>query len=93
MVVQAQAVRVRVRVGAAGARGAPEPARAAAVAGPAQPPAVADRLLGSGDPCHAIVGTRELDDFGARILDLQTVLEATTLEEIEAAGRRLAELI
>jgi glycerate kinase len=54
---------------------------------------VATRARQAGVPCHAIVGTRELDDFGARILDLQTVLEATTLEEIEAAGRRLAELI
>ena len=43
--------------------------------------------------CHAIVGTRELDSFGQRVLDLQAVLEATTAAEIEAAGRRLAELI
>jgi glycerate kinase len=54
---------------------------------------VATRARQAGVPCHAIVGTRELDDFGARILDLQTVLEASTLEEIEDAGRRLAELI
>jgi glycerate kinase len=54
---------------------------------------VATRARQAGVPCHAIVGTRELDDFGARILDLQTVLEASTLKEIEAAGRRLAKLI
>jgi glycerate kinase len=54
---------------------------------------VATRARQAGVPCHAIVGTRELDDFGARILDLQTVLEASTLVEIEDAGRRLAELI
>jgi glycerate kinase len=54
---------------------------------------VATRARQAGVPCHAIVGTRELDDFGARILDLQTVLEASTLAEIEDAGRRLAELI
>jgi glycerate kinase len=54
---------------------------------------VATRARQAGVPCHAIVGTRELDDFGARILDLQTVVEASTLAEIEAAGLRLAELI
>jgi glycerate kinase len=54
---------------------------------------VATRARQAGVPCHAIVGTRELDDFGARILDLQTVLEASTLVELEDAGRRLAELI
>jgi glycerate kinase len=54
---------------------------------------VATRARQAGVPCHAIVGTRELDDFGARILDLQTVLEASTLAQIEDAGRRLAALI
>ena len=54
---------------------------------------VATRARQAGVPCHAVVGTRELDDFGARILDLQTVLEASTLVEIEDAGRRLAALI
>jgi hypothetical protein len=39
------------------------------------------------------VGKRELDSFGARILDLQAVLEAGTLEALAAAGRRLAGLI
>ncbi len=37
---------------------------------------VATRARQSGVPCHAIVGKRELDAFGARILDLQAVLEA-----------------
>lgn len=54
---------------------------------------VATRARQSGVPCHAVVGTRELDAMGARILDLDHVLEASTLEEIEAAGRRLAELL
>jgi glycerate kinase len=54
---------------------------------------VATRARQSGVPCHAVVGTRELDSMGARILDLDHVLEASTLEEIEAAGRVLAELI
>jgi glycerate kinase len=54
---------------------------------------IATRARQTGVPCHAIVGTRELDSFGQRVLDLQAVLEASTAAEIEAAGRRLAELI
>jgi glycerate kinase len=54
---------------------------------------IATRARQTGVPCHAIVGTRELDSFGARVLDLQAVLEASTVAEIEAAGRRLAEVI
>jgi glycerate kinase len=53
---------------------------------------IATRARQAGVPCHAIVGRRELDAFGARVLDLQAVLEASTLAELEAAGRRLAEL-
>ena len=37
---------------------------------------IATRARQSGVPCYAIVGTRELDSFGARVLDLQVVLEA-----------------
>ena len=54
---------------------------------------VSTRARQSGVPCHAIVGTRELDSFGARILDLQAVIEAGTLPDIEAAARRLADVI
>jgi glycerate 2-kinase len=54
---------------------------------------VATRARQSGVPCHAVVGTRALDAMGARVLDLDYILEATNLEEMEAAGRRLAELI
>jgi glycerate kinase len=54
---------------------------------------VATRARQSGVPCHAIVGERRLDAFGARILDLQAVLEASTLVQIEAAGAELAGLI
>ena len=54
---------------------------------------IATRARQSGVPCHAIVGTRELDSFGARVLDLQAVLEASTIEELEAAGRELAEMV
>jgi glycerate kinase len=54
---------------------------------------VATRARQAGVPCHAIVGRRELDSFGARILDLQAVLEAGTPARLTAAGRRLAKLI
>jgi glycerate kinase len=54
---------------------------------------VATRARQAGVPCHAIVGTRRLDAFGARILDLQAILEATNLEQIEAAGAELARLL
>jgi glycerate 2-kinase len=51
---------------------------------------VATRARQAGVPCHAIVGTRELDSFGARILDLQTIREAGTPVALRAAGRSLA---
>ncbi len=54
---------------------------------------IATRARQSGVPCHAIVGTRELDTFGVRVLDLQAVLEASTPAEIEAAASELAGLI
>jgi glycerate kinase len=54
---------------------------------------VATRARQAGVPCHAVVGQRQLDSFGARILDLQAVLEAGTPARLRAAGRRLAELI
>jgi glycerate 2-kinase len=54
---------------------------------------VATRARQAGVPCHAVVGTRTLDSIGARVLDLDRVLEASTLDELQAAGRTLAELI
>lgn len=51
---------------------------------------IATRARQAGVPCHAIVGSRELDSFGARVLDLQSVLEASTPRQLTAAGRRLA---
>jgi glycerate kinase len=54
---------------------------------------VATRARQAGVPCHAVVGRRELDDFGLRVLDVQAVLEASTLRQIEAAGRKLADLL
>ena len=54
---------------------------------------VSTRARQAGVPCHAIVGTRELDSFGVRVLDLQAVFEASTPRQISAAARRLAELL
>ncbi|HEY5189003.1 MAG TPA: glycerate kinase [Solirubrobacteraceae bacterium] len=51
---------------------------------------VATRARQAGVPCHAVVGTRELDSFGARILDLETIREAGTPEALRSAGRELA---
>jgi glycerate kinase len=54
---------------------------------------VATRARQNGVPCHGIAGQVRLDSFGLRILDLQAVLEARTVPEIEAAGRDLAALL
>jgi glycerate kinase len=54
---------------------------------------VATRARQAGVPCHAIVGRRELDCFGIRILDLQAVAEAETLRQIRAAAKRLGGLL
>jgi glycerate kinase len=51
--------------------------------------AVATTARQAGVPCHAVVGSNQLDLFDIRILDLQLVLEATTLAEIEAAGAEI----
>lgn len=57
------------------------------------PGEIATRARQAGVPCFATVGSRSLDAFGARILDLQTVLEAGDEDGLEAAGRRLATLV
>jgi glycerate kinase len=54
---------------------------------------VSTRARQAGVPCHAIVGARELDSFGARVLDLQAVFEASTPREISAAARRLSDVL
>ncbi len=54
---------------------------------------VATRARQTGVPCHAVVGELALDAFGLRILDLQEVITAGTLAEIEAAGKRLADVL
>lgn len=57
------------------------------------PGELATRARQSGVPCFAVVGSRTLDAFGARILDLQAVLEAGDEPALEAAGRELAQLV
>ena len=54
---------------------------------------VSTRARQAGVPSYAIVGRRELDAFGIRVLDLQVVEEAGTLKAIEAAARRLATVV
>jgi glycerate kinase len=54
---------------------------------------VSTRARQAGVPCHAIVGSLALDLFQRRILDLQVVLEASTLEDLERAGRKLAGML
>jgi glycerate 2-kinase len=53
---------------------------------------LATRCRQGGVGCHAVVGENALDGFRARVLDLASVTEARTLDEIEAAGRALAGL-
>jgi glycerate 2-kinase len=54
---------------------------------------VATRARQAGVPCHAIVGTRQLGTFGPRMLDLDTVSEASSLAQLQAAGERLAAVL
>lgn len=55
------------------------------------PGELATRARQAGVPCHAVVGQAALDPFDARIIDLMEILEASTREELEAAGRLLGE--
>jgi glycerate kinase len=50
---------------------------------------IGTRARQAGVPLHAIVGTDALDPFGKRIIDLMRVIEATDLQELEAAGEAL----
>lgn len=51
---------------------------------------IATRARQAGVPCHAVVGQDAIARFDARILDLQAILTASTLDQIEAAGEALA---
>ena len=53
----------------------------------------ATRARQAGVPCFAIVGTNALDPFGARMLDLQRVLEAPTPDAIADAAASLADVL
>ncbi len=54
---------------------------------------VATRARQGGVPCFAIVGSNALDAFGARMLDVQRIVEATDLDAIAAAAASLADVI
>jgi glycerate kinase len=54
---------------------------------------LATRARQSGVPAYAIAAENRLDAFDARILDLQTIIEARTHRSLRAAGRKLATLV
>jgi glycerate kinase len=51
---------------------------------------IAVRARQAGVPSHAVVGVDAIEPFDARILDVQAVIEAATVAEVEAAGEALA---
>lgn len=51
---------------------------------------VATRCRQAGVGCHAVVGRDALDLFGQRVIDLGSVREATTIEQLERAGGAIA---
>jgi glycerate 2-kinase len=53
----------------------------------------ATRARQAGVPCFAIVGSNGLDLFGARMLDLQRVSEAPTLEAVASAATDLVDVL
>lgn len=54
---------------------------------------LATRARQAGVPCHAVVGHSALEPFDARILDLQEIVQASTIEELERAGEALAAIL
>jgi glycerate kinase len=54
---------------------------------------IATRARQGGVPAYAVTGENLLDSFDARILDLQTILEAKSHRALIAAGRALAKLV
>jgi glycerate kinase len=52
---------------------------------------VATRCRQAGVACHAVVGRNQLDPFEQRIIDLDSVEEATDPAEMRAAGRALVD--
>ncbi len=53
---------------------------------------VATRCRQGGVACHAVVGSEALDRFDERLIDLSTVREAGSADELVEAGRELATL-
>lgn len=51
---------------------------------------VAGRASGAGKPCHAVVGSSDLDREAAAGLGLRSVIEATDLPALRRAGQALA---
>jgi glycerate kinase len=54
---------------------------------------IATRARQAGVPAYAVTARNALSTFDARILDLQAILEASTPRALQAAARRLAELV
>lgn len=53
----------------------------------------ATRARQGGVPVYAVTGEDDLDSFDARILDLQTILQARTHRSLLDAGRELAAIV
>jgi glycerate kinase len=51
---------------------------------------LATRARQAGVPAYAVTGEDLLDSFDARILDLQTIVQARTHRSLRSAGRKLA---
>ncbi len=47
----------------------------------------------AGVPAYAVAGENDLDRFGARILDLQLIIQARSPAALRAAGRTLGEVM
>jgi glycerate kinase len=54
---------------------------------------LATRARQSGVPAYAVSGENRLTSFDARMLDLQLILEASSVRGLTAAGRKLASVI
>jgi hypothetical protein len=54
---------------------------------------IATRARQAGVPACAVTAENTLDAFDARMLDLQVILEGSSRRRLEAAGRRIAELV
>jgi glycerate 2-kinase len=54
---------------------------------------IGTRCRQAGVPLHAVVGQNALDRFGARMIDLQRVVEAGTPADIEAAAASITDVL